>query len=46
MKLYHSALAPARFVRDYEVVHGATYVARSRHNDRWLLDDVTDAFES
>jgi len=44
MKLYHAALAPAHFVRDYEVVHGATYVARSRRNDRWLLDDVTDAF--
>jgi hypothetical protein len=44
MKLYHSSLAPARFVREYEVVQSPTYVGRARRGDRWVLDDVSEAF--
>ena len=41
MKLYHASLAPACFVREYNPVHAATYIARSGPGQ---LDDVTEAF--
>jgi hypothetical protein len=42
ISMYSTGFAPAEFARSYVPSPGPTFIARTRHGDKWILTDVTD----